>query len=71
MPGAVPHTSTYALTNVTLPYAAAIADSGWAAAVRRDPALAAGVNVTGGEVVSAPVAEAHGLPFAELSSVLS
>jgi alanine dehydrogenase len=71
MPGAVPHTSTYALTNVTLPYVSAIADSGWAAAVRREPALAGGVNVTGGEVVSAPVAEAHGLPFTELSTVLS
>jgi alanine dehydrogenase len=71
MPGAVPHTSTYALTNVTLPYAAAIADSGWAAAVRRDPALAAGVNLTSGEVVSAPVAEAHGLSSTELSTVLS
>jgi alanine dehydrogenase len=67
----VPHTSTYALTNVTLPYAAAIADSGWAAAVRRDPALAAGVNLTSGEVVSAPVAEAHGLSSTELSTVLS
>jgi alanine dehydrogenase len=71
MPGAVPHTSTYALTNVTLPYVAAIADSGWEAAVRRDRALAGGVNVTGGEVVSTPVAEAHGLPFSELTAVLS
>jgi alanine dehydrogenase len=71
MPGAVPHTSTYALTNVTLPYAAAIADSGWAAAVRRDQALAAGVNLTDGAVVSAPVAEAHALSYTELSTVLS
>src|SRR3954466_11426105 len=71
MPGAVPHTSTYALTNVTLPYVAAIADSGWETAVQRDPALAAGVNVTGGGVVSAPVAEAHGLPFHQLSTALS
>ncbi|MCU1612656.1 MAG: alanine dehydrogenase [Frankiales bacterium] len=71
MPGAVPHTSTYALTNVTLPYAAAIADSGWTAAVRRDAALAGGVNVTGGVVVSAPVAESHGLACTELSRVLS
>jgi alanine dehydrogenase len=71
MPGAVPHTSTYALTNVTLPYAVAIADLGWAEAVRRDPALAGGVNVVGGSVVSAPVAAAHGLAAAELSGVLA
>jgi alanine dehydrogenase len=71
MPGAVPHTSTYALTNVTLPYAVAIADLGWEEAVRRDGALAAGVNVVGGSVVSAPVAEAHGLTATELSWVLS
>jgi alanine dehydrogenase len=69
MPGAVPHTSTYALTNVTLPYAVAIAGLGWAEAVRRDRALAAGVNVVGGSLVSAPVAEAHGLAAAPLSAV--
>ena len=61
MPGAVPHTSTWALTNVTLPYVVAIAGSGWTSAVRSDPALAAGVNLTGGVTVSAPVAQAHGL----------
>ena len=71
MPGAVPHTSTWALTNVTLPYAARIADSGWEAAVRTDPALAAGVNVVGGSVVSAPVAAAHGLAGADLADVLT
>jgi alanine dehydrogenase len=71
MPGAVPHTSTYALTNVTLPYAVALADSGWAAAVRRDPALALGVNLVAGHVVNAPVAEAHGLPAVELDAVLN
>jgi alanine dehydrogenase len=71
MPGAVPHTSTYALTNVTLPYAVALADSGWEAAVRRDPALAQGVNVVAGHVVNAPVAEAHGLPAIDLHAVLS
>src|SRR5580692_744560 len=60
MPGAVPHTSTYALTNVTLPYAERIAGLGWQEAVRRDPALAAGVNVVGGDVVCEPVAEALG-----------
>jgi alanine dehydrogenase len=71
MPGAVPHTSTYALTNVTLPYAAAIADLGWVEAVRRDSALAAGVNLVGGSVVNGPVAEAHGLAATDLSGVLS
>ena len=71
MPGAVPHTSTWALTNVTLPYAARIADSGWEAAVRADSALAAGVNVVAGSVVSAPVAAAHGLAGADLADVLS
>jgi alanine dehydrogenase len=71
MPGAVPHTSTWALTNVTLPYAARIADGGWAAAVRADPALAAGVNVVRGSVVSAAVAAAHGLAGVDLADVLS
>ena len=70
MPGAVPHTSTYALTNVTLPYALAIADAGLRAAVERDPALALGVSTVGGSLVSAPVGEAHGLPVAALADVL-
>jgi alanine dehydrogenase len=70
MPGAVPHTSTYALTNVTLPYVMALADHGWQTAARRDPALAAGVNLVAGRLVNAPVAEAHGLPSTELSTVL-
>jgi alanine dehydrogenase len=71
MPGAVPHTSTWALTNVTLPYAVALADLGWTEAVGRDPALAGGVNTTGGAVTNAAVAEAHGLESTELSDVLS
>ena len=71
MPGAVPHTSTYALTNVTLPYAIAIADVGLAAAVTADPALALGVNTVAGEVVYAPVAEAHGLVTVPLGEVLA
>jgi alanine dehydrogenase len=71
MPGAVPHTSTWALTNVTLPYAVAIAGSGWQEALRRDAALAGGLNTTGGAVVNGPVATAHGLPCTELSTVLS
>ena len=70
MPGAVPRTSTYALTNVTLPYAVQIAQRGLEDAVRADPVLARGVNVHGGVVTSAPVAEAHGLDHAPLSSVI-
>ncbi|HWL35237.1 MAG TPA: alanine dehydrogenase [Frankiaceae bacterium] len=69
MPGAVPHTSTYALTNVTLPYAVSIADRGVVDAVRRDPALALGVNVVGGQVTYEPVAEAHGLSAVPLAEV--
>jgi alanine dehydrogenase len=71
MPGAVPHTSTYALTNVTLPYAVALADQGWREALRADPALALGLNTHGGAVVSEPVAEAHGLQCASPAEVLS
>ena len=70
MPGAVPHTSTYALTNVTLPYAERIATLGWQQAVRADVALARGVNVVDGKVVYGPVAEAHGLDWRELDEVL-
>ena len=70
MPGAVPHTSTYALTNVTLPYAERIASLGWQEAVRRDLALARGVNVVDGSVVYGPVADAHGLSWRELDEVL-
>ena len=71
MPGAVPHTSTYALTNVTLPYVVAIADLGLEAAVAADPALALGVNVVDGEIVYEPVAEAHGLPWRPLADALA
>ena len=62
MPGAVPHTSTHALTNATLPYTIEIAARGWRAAARRDPTLAAGVNAVDGTLTSTPVAAAHGLP---------
>jgi alanine dehydrogenase len=61
MPGAVPHTSTYALTNVTLPYATAIADKGWRVALGDDPALARGLNVHAGRLVNRPVGQAHGI----------
>jgi alanine dehydrogenase len=71
MPGAVPHTSTYALTNVTLPYAAEIAERGWRSALRSDPVLALGLNTYDGQLTSAPVAEAHGLPFVSLEDVLA
>jgi alanine dehydrogenase len=71
MPGAVPHTSTYALTNVTLPYAVELANRGWREALRADPALALGLNTFDGEVTYGPVAEAHGMPSTVLSEVLS
>ncbi|ONK15333.1 alanine dehydrogenase [Streptomyces sp. MP131-18] len=70
MPGAVPSTSTHALTSATLPYIVELANQGWQQAVRRDPALAAGVNVHDGHVVCGPVAQAHDLPHAELHAVL-
>ncbi|WP_405110658.1 alanine dehydrogenase [Micromonospora sp. NBC_01405] len=71
MPGAVPHTSTYALTNVTLPYALELANRDWRDALRRDPALALGLNTHDGRVVYGPVAEAHGLPALPLDEVLA
>jgi alanine dehydrogenase len=70
MPGAVPHTSTYALTNVTLPYALELANRGWRGALRADAALAAGLNTFDGNVVYGPVAEAHGMRPISLTEVL-
>jgi alanine dehydrogenase len=70
MPGAVPRTSTYALTNVTLPYALEIAGRGLEGAVRADPALAHGVNVLAGRVTNEGVAAAHGLEAAPIGSVI-
>jgi len=70
MPGAVPITSTKALTNATLPYVEAIADYGLAEAVARDPALARGVNVVEGKVTYEAVADAHGLDYRPLEDVL-
>ncbi|XVV01761.1 alanine dehydrogenase [Actinosynnema sp. CA-248983] len=69
MPGAVPHTSTWALTNVTLPYVTALADKGFRQAVGDDPALAKGVNAVRGTVVQAEVAKAHGLPHVPLAQL--
>ena len=70
MPGAVPHTSTYALTNVTLPYITAIADRGWRDALRDDPALALGLSTHDGALTCQPVADAHGLPNTTVAEVL-
>jgi alanine dehydrogenase len=70
MPGAVPNTSTHALTNVTLPYVMALANEGTVAAVRSDPALAHGVNVVAGQVALPEVAEAHGMTAVPLEEVL-
>jgi alanine dehydrogenase len=69
MPGAVPNTSTHALTNVTLPYVMALASEGTAAAVRAHADLAHGVNVVGGQVVLPEVAEAHGMTAVPLEEV--
>src|SRR3954462_5932485 len=71
MPGAVPNTSTHALTNVTLPYVMELANEGTAAAVAANRALAHGVNVVDGQVVLPEVAEAHGMAAVELQEVLS
>ena len=70
MPGAVPNTSTYALTNVTLPYAIAIADKGWRDALRENASLAKGLNVHDGQITYAGVAEAFGMPVRTLEEVL-
>ncbi len=71
MPGAVPHTSTWALTNVTLPYAVELADRGWLQACRNDHALALGLNVHRSEIVYGAVAEAFDLPHTPLAEVLA
>ncbi|NBR60986.1 MAG: alanine dehydrogenase [Actinobacteria bacterium] len=71
MPGAVAHTSTYALTNATLPYAKALAAKGWQAACKSDASLALGLNTHDGNLVNSPVAEAHGLTHLPIESVLA
>jgi alanine dehydrogenase len=71
MPGAVPRTSTLALTNVTMPYALALANKGWRRAVREDPALAKGVNVCGRHITCEAVAKAHGLEYRALAELLA
>lgn len=67
IPGAVPFTSTLALTNATLPYAIRLADLGWKEACRKDPALALGVNIVSGEITYKAVADAFNLPYTPLS----
>ena len=71
MPGAVPNTSTYALTNATLPYTVALADKGWEKACRDDRSLSLGLNTHQGQVTNAPVGEAHGMDSVPLDSVLA
>jgi alanine dehydrogenase len=71
MPGAVPHTSTYALTNVTLPYVLEIANRGWRDALRADPAFALGLNTYEGVITYDSVGEALGLPWTPASEALS
>jgi alanine dehydrogenase len=70
MPGAVPITSTHALTNATLPYALALADLGVAEAIRRDPGLRLGVNVAGGKVTHPAVAEGVGMDYVPVEDAL-
>jgi len=70
MPGAVPITSTYALTNATLPYVLALAGHGVQEAIARDPGLRPGVNVVDGHVTNAPVAEGVDMPFTPVEEAL-
>ncbi|SDT14567.1 alanine dehydrogenase [Microlunatus soli] len=70
MPGGVPNTSTFALTNVTLPYAISLADKGWREALRADPALAKGLNTYDGQVTYPSVADVHELPVLPIEQLL-
>jgi alanine dehydrogenase len=70
MPGAVPLTSTLALTNATLPYALTLADKGWQRAAQDDPGIGAGVNMVTGRITCQGVAEAFGLAYTPLAEVL-
>ncbi len=71
MPGAVPNTSTYALTNATLPYAVSLADKGWGQACRDDHSLALGLNTHAGSLTNGPVGEAVGIDAVDLDEVLA
>ena len=70
MPGAVPHTSTLGLTNVTLPYAVQIANKGWETALNEDPELKRGLNITGGKIVYKDVAEAFDMEYTPIDEVM-
>ena len=70
MPGAVPYTSTLALTNATLPYALQLANEGWKSACKKNCELRKGLNVVNGKVVFKGVAEAWGLAYQEVETVL-
>ena len=69
MPGAVPHTSTYALTNATMAYALELANLGWREAALQNPALAKGINLVAGQVVHRAVADAHSVPHIEFAKL--
>jgi alanine dehydrogenase len=71
MPGAVPNTSTYALTNATMPYAVALADKGWVRACRDDRSLALGLNTHDGKLTNGPVGEATGIDAVGLDEILA
>jgi alanine dehydrogenase len=71
MPGAVPHTSTYALTNATLPYVVALADKGWEQACRDDHSLMRGLSTHAGTLTSRPVGEAVGMDAVEPETILA
>ena len=71
MPGAVARTSTFALNNVTLPFTLALADKGWKHALREDPHLRDGLNISEGKVTCQPVAAAHGLSFTAPEKLLA
>jgi alanine dehydrogenase len=71
MPGAVPRTSTYGLTNVTLPYVVRLAEHGWKSALKADPSLAKGLNAHAGHLTNEPVAIAHGLDYTPVRSLLT
>jgi alanine dehydrogenase len=71
MPGAVPITSTYALTNATMPYVIHLANEGVARAVGENPGLKLGVNVAAGQVTYAPVADAAGVPHVDVDEALA
>ncbi|WP_281640887.1 alanine dehydrogenase [Aurantimicrobium minutum] len=71
MPGAVPNTSTYALTNATLPYLRSIANNGWHAALKADLSLRLGLNTHAGAVTNAPVATAVGMEYSDLDAIFA